>query len=361
MALPNVTGFPGPTSVYIPAFGGKQTAKLVVSYARDPKTFPVNKLTQRTPVDLMSGHWLQLRPEALARVFLDPNSVVWVDGQPRPRGKWNEQDFRAQAYQCVRRSYPDEIGWQTREQAVWDVQDTKLQGLAHFAMTQRTLAFYNLTLTANNHLTSHVKTATAWSGLNGFTGGFWSAGTTTNPIIKRSLANAANQVRMDTMNAVNYKDLTLVISPPAAIAMAASNEIHDFLARSQFALAQIRGDDENQNGEYGLPTRLYEMKLVVDGTLRTTSPRLQIPGTTLDQMDDNTALILAQPGDLSENVGQVTSAFSSVHLFVYKGEEMMVETMDWPWDKKTDLAVTETWDLRLVAPETSALVTNLFS
>lgn len=359
MPLPYLSAYPGPTNVYIPAFGGKQMAKLIISFAQNIRAYPVGKLATRTEVDLLSGHWLILNPEALARVFTDPNSYVWVDGQPRPMGKWNEQDFNTLSYQCVRRTQQDQIGWQTREQAVWDIQETKLQALAQQMMTLRTLAFYNLALNSSNHLASHVKTATAWSNIGG-TGGFWSAGTVTNPIIKRSLANAANFIRQDTNNAVNYKDLTVVISPPAAIAMSNSAEIHDYLARSQFALAQIKGE-ENQNGEYGLPPKLYDMKLVVDGTLKTSTPRLQIPGTFLDQMDDNTALILAAPGDLSSNVGQLNSAFSSIHMFVYKGEEMVVETWDEPWHHRTNLGVHETYDFRFASNRTAALVTNLFS
>lgn len=360
MALPFVTNLPGPYNVFIPAFQGKQSANLITSYARDPKKFAVNGLAQRTPTELLSGNWLQLRPEALARIFNDPNSVVWVDGQPRPKGTHNAQDFRAVPYVCVRRSLTDYVGWQTREQAVFPIQDTKLGALAHLMMTQRAYVFYTLTLNSANHLSSHVKTATQWSNIGG-TGGYWSAGTPQNPIIKRSLANMANQIRLDTMDATSYKDLTLVVSPPAAIAMANSEEIHYYLARSPYALAQLRGDKPNQNGEWGLPDKLYDMDLIVDGTLRTTSPRLTVPGTTTDIMNDNTALVLCPPGALKENIGQVNSAFSTVHMFVYRGEEMVVETQDWPWDKKTDLSVHETYAMSMVAPETAALATNLFS
>lgn len=360
MALPFVTNDPGPLNVYIQGFGGKQQVNLITSFARDPKKFAVNKLPQRTPVDYLAGNYMQLRPEAIARIFTNPNSVIWVDGQPFPSGTHNAQDFRAMPYQCQRRALPDYVGWQTREQAVWPIQETKLSTLAHLLMTYRAQTFYDLTLTAGNHLATHVATATAWSNIGG-TGGFWSAGTPQNPIIKRSLANMANQIRMDTMNTVSYKDLTLVISPPAAIAMANSEEIHYYLARSPYALAQIRGDKESQNGEWGLPDKLYDMDLVVDGTLRTTSPRMQVPGTTLDILDDNTALILATPGALSQNIGQVTSAFSSVHMFVYRGEEMVVKTQDDQWSQTTKLGIYETYDMRIVSPETAALATNLFA
>src|SRR5277367_4744396 len=111
------TAFPGPLNVFIPAFDGKATANLIVSYARNPKKFLVGKLAQRTPVNYLSGYWLTLRPEVLARVLTDPNESVWQDGSPAPTGSFNQQDFRATQYNCIRRARPAYIGWQTRDQA----------------------------------------------------------------------------------------------------------------------------------------------------------------------------------------------------------------------------------------------------
>lgn len=322
MALPNTTAFPGPSNVYIPTFGGtKANAKLIVSYARDPKKFAVNGLTTRTPTDTLSGYWLALRPEALARIYQDPNNYIWVDGQPFPTGNHNAQDFKSVGYQCYRRAMPDYLGEQTKEQAVWAIEETKLDALGHMMMTLRAKVYYTLMLNPINHLTSHVNTATQWSSLNGATGGGWQQGTPQNPIIMRTLKNMANQIRMDTMATVTYKDLTLVIDPTAAILMSASEEIHYYLARSQYALAQIKGE-ENQNGEWGLPPKLYDMNLIVDPTLQTISGRLVVPGTTADIMDYNTALVVAAPGALKENIGQVNSGFSTTHMFVYKGQEL---------------------------------------
>lgn len=359
LTLPMTTALPGPRNVFIPAFGGKQQADLITSFARDPKRFAVNKLPQRTPVNYLSGNWLQLRPEALARIYQDPNSVIWVDGQPAPSGNHNSQDFRAVPYNCERRAQPDYVGWQTREQAVFPIQDTKLTALGHLMMTQRTQAFYNVALNPANHLATHVMTATQWSNIGG-TGGLWSAGTIANPIIKRSLANIANQIRMDTMNTVSYKDLTLVVTPPAAIAMANSQEIHNYLAQSPYALSQLRGDVENQNGEWGLPPKLYEMELVIDGTLKTISPRMQVPGTTADILTDTTALVLVTPGAIKDNMTQVASRFSSFHMFVYRGQEMVVKSQDFPWDELTKLLVYETYGFSAVSPETCALATSIY-
>jgi hypothetical protein len=351
------TALPGPTNVFQPSFNGKQSANLIVSYARDPKKFAVNGLTQRTPVNTLSGLYMQLRPESLSKIFTNPNAILWVDGQPFPSGNMNPQDFRAVQYTCLRKGFEEYLGWQTREQAVWPIQETKLQALGHIMMTYRAKTFYDLVLTPGNHLTGHVDTATNWSAPSG---GFWSAGTATNPIVKRGLLNMANRIRRDTLNTVSYKDLTLVISPNVAIAISGSQEIHNYLAQSPFALAQIRGN-ESQNGEWGLPDQLYNMNLIVDGTLQTTSARMVVPGTYQNIMDDNSAVVLAAPGALKSNIGQVNSAFSSVHMFVYRGEEMVVRTEDEKWNMRTKLGIHETYDMRIVAPETCALATNVLS
>lgn len=360
MALPYSTNFPGPLNVYIPAFQGKQTANLIVSFARDPKKFAVNKMTQRTPTSTLAGNFMKLQPEMLARYISQPNAAIWVDGQPSPTGTHNQQDFRAIPYICQRIADTAYIGWQTRDQAVWDIQDTQLSALGHLMMTRRAAAFYALTMNTSNHIASHVKTANQWSAING-TGGFWSAGTSSNPIIDRSLKNVADAIRKSTMDATSYLDLSLVVTPTAAIGMSTSPEIHDYVARSQFAQAQVRGDAPNFNYQWGLPEKLYGFNLIVDGTLKTTTPRLTVPGTATDILSDNAALVIAMPGDLSANVGQLSSQFSSVHMFVYNGEEMMVETQDEPWNKRTNMRVSETYGMVFASNETAGIITNLFS
>lgn len=359
--FPNTTAMPGPYDVYIPNLNdGKATARLIVSYARDPKRFAVNRLVTRTPTQNLSGFWLVLRPESLARIYQYANNYIWVDGQPFPTGNHNAQDFRSVAFQCYRIAMPDYLGEQTREQAVWPIEDTKIEALGHMMMTLRASVFYNLMLNPVNHLASHVMTSTQWSSLNGQVGGGWGQGTESNPIIKRSVLNLSNQIRKDSLATVNYKDLAVVIDPDAAIIAGSSAEMHSYLARSMFAEAQLRGDKDSQNGEWSMPSRLYGLELIVDPTLQTLTSRMVVPGTYSDIMNYNTALILALPGALGSNVGQVNSGFSSCHQFVYRGEEMVVKSKYNDWDMVTKLGVYETYGLSIVAPETTGLITSLF-
>jgi len=361
--LPNTTGFPGPYDVYIPQLGnGKQQANLIVSYARDPKKFWVAGACTVTPRNELSGMWLQLRPEALARVYQDPNAYIWVDGQPFPTGNYNTQDFRAVPFQCLRRAMPDYLGQQTQEQAVWPIEATKIDALGHIMMTLRAVVFYNLMLNPANYLSTHVATATQWSSLNGATGGGWQQGTETNPIIARTLRNIANQIRKDTLATVNINNLTCVIDPDAAIIAGSSAEVYSYLARSRFAGPHLRGDDESLSGDpsWGMPPMIGGMKVEVDPTLQTISPRLQVPGTYADVMNYNTAIVMAKPGQINANVGQVNSGFSSVHMFVYRGQEMVVKSKSDDWNQLTKFGCYETYGMSIVAPETTGLATSLF-
>lgn len=364
MALPFTTSFPGPGNVYVPTVGGKVTqANLIISYARDPKKFAVNKLAMRTPTSTLSGLFPKLTPDALARIVRNRNAAQWADGQERPKGTHNQQDFKFIPYTCNRIADSNYVGTQTSQQAAWDIDATQTQLLAHLMMTRRADSFYSVALDTTNHIASHVVTAAVASAFNGATGGFWSAGTVTNKIVQRSLMYMANQIRLSTLDAVGYRDLSIVIPPEVAITLGTSAEITDQFARSQFALAATRLDSEEQNSEWGIPPRLYGMKVVIDGTLKTTSPRLSEPGTFVDIMGStyNTALIMAQPGDLPGNVGQVNSSFSSVHMFVYNGEEMVTETKADTWNKRLEISIHETYSFLMVAPETAGLITNLFS
>jgi len=360
MAFPNTTAFPGQYDVYIPNFGAKDRANLIISYARDPKKFAVNGLATRTPTQTENGNFLFLRPEALARVGQDPNYYLWQDGQNFPTGNYNAQDYRAVPYQCVRRATPDYLGDLTKEQAVWPIEETKIDSLAHIMMTLRAVVYYTLMLNPVNHLTTHVKTATQWSSLYGQTGGGWNQGTPENPIIQRTIRNVADVIRQDTLAAVDYHQLTLVISVPAAINMAASSEINWYLAQSRFALDQTKGDNKSQNGNWGLPDKLYGMNLIVDPTVRTTSARLVVPGTFTDVMEYNTALFVAAPGSLGDNTGQVNSGFSSTHMFVYRGKEMVVKQKYMDYDEYTKYGIYEHYAMQMVAPETCGLATSLF-
>ena len=123
------------------------------------------------------------------------------------------------------------------------------------------------------------------------------------------------------------KDLSVVFNVTTAQAMASSTEIQDYLKQSPVALQQVRGDVENQNGIWGLPTILYTLNLVVEDAVRVSINKnpandlTVLPGFV---MPDGIAYMLARQGKLEGLAG--SRSYSTVQCFFYR-DEMTAETM----------------------------------
>lgn len=352
MAVTFGYAYPSGTNPFVPRFDAKGSGKLIVSYSRNPKDFAVNKLVTITPRTELSGYYARFDPSVLSRVN-DLNSTVWADGQPAPTGDQNKQRFAFVPYAMQRRAEPFYVGYQERDQAVWDVDAQGQDVLGQRMMSWRALEFYQLIQNANNYLASNTSTATALSG------GLWSAATGSNPYIKIGLRKIVNQIVKITNAAVSRKDLTLLLSPDVAGALAETQEIREYLARSVFALKEIRGNEPDQNENWGLPDRLYGINVVVDPTIQNAAFRDQDPSYNF-MTGANEAIILCRPGDLV-NTGQFATAFSSVHMFSYTKEEMLMETFDEFWNKRVRHMVTDTRAFQVVSPETLYRVTSVLS
>lgn len=352
MAVTFGYSYPSGTNPFVPRFDAKGSGRLIVSYSRNPKDFAVNKLVTITPRTEMSGYYARFDPSVLARIG-DLNSTVWADGQPAPTGDQNKQRFTFVPYAMQRRAEPFYIGYQERDQAVWDTDAQAQDVLGQRMMGQRALEFYNLVTNTANYLSTNTNTATALSN------GLWSAATGSNPYIKITLRKIVNQIVQITNAAVSRKDLTLLLSPDVAGAMAETQEIREYLARSVFALSELKGGDKEQNDNWGLPPKLYDINVVVDPTINNTAFRDANPSYSF-MAPSNSAIILCRPGDLV-NTGQFATAYSSVHMFSYTKEEMLLETFDEFWNKRIRHMSVDTRSFQVVSPETLYLVTNVLS
>jgi hypothetical protein len=345
--------YPGAQGGYIPQFLGGETANLIVSYSRDVKKFAVNRLATVTPVDKMTGYFPRLNPEAMARIYNDPDEAVWPDGQSRPTGPQNKQDYSIVQYSTIRRGETYPLGYQERDQAQLPLRAAGLDVLAFRAMTRRAVAFYQKSLSTSYYLSTHQSSvATITGGSNK-----WSDATGTNPYIFQSLNYAATVINKATLGSVKMSDLTLVLTPQAAWKTAATQEVREYLARSQFALDQIRGDKPGQNANWGLPDKLYGMTVEVDETMQNTGNRLAAASNAYVG-PDTSAVIMLPPG--KSPAGQVSSSFSSWHFFVYQKEEMKTESFDDPQNARELLALTDNFGVSAVAPEASYLLTLTF-
>lgn len=351
--------YPGPTNVYIPTNDLSQN--LLVQFGRNVKDFPVNRLLKLIPVSKETGYYRYFNPLDQARID-GPISTgiaqqyVWAPGKPRPLAQTASQSFENRLFATLRRSYPESIELRTKQQADWDIVKTTTEALARLAMTDRALEAAALISASASYTASHVATATADGG------GFWSAGTETNPIIKKTLNAQSLRILRDSSGNVNIGNLTLVINPTTAAAMAASQEVHSLFVRSQYAakLLETGGGASGTNALlYGLPETLYGVKVVVEDTVYVPFNRGNASEAVNFVFPDNTAALISVEKEFVGTEG--AQAYSTFALFVYKEDDMKVEAFTDDVHRNVQLFVTDNRQVLNIAPTTGGLITNVLS
>jgi hypothetical protein len=343
-------GYPSGFNTFVPSFDA--SGQLVVQFSRNPKDFPLNQYITLTPVKKSVGYYLKITAEQAARVINSATlgDFVWSDGNDAPTGEWGTESFQFTPFNTTRYAFPFRLGYKAVDQADWKILASHGAIAAQDAMTARTVRVVTLLLTTGTWDASHVASATTQGG------GFWSAGTTSTPYIKKTLNKCAQTIQLDTLASVKVKDLKVVISPVVASAMASSGEIQDYLKNSPFALAQVRGDVPSQNGLWGLPDTLYGYGVCVEDAVQVSS-RKGATRVASYVMDPNKAVMVARPGQLTGHAGG--PSFSTVHVMSY--EEMTVEQRDDPDNRRIAARVVEDYDVQPVAPAAGFLITNILS
>jgi hypothetical protein len=244
----------------------------------------------------------------------------------------------------LRKAYGARFGKMSSDQAAWDMVSQYSEIKAQQAMTARTQMVVTAATTTGNYASTNTSSTTTAGG------GQWSAATTANLFIKKSLDYAAKAILKATGGVVKQKDLKLVVNPNLAAAMAESQELADYIKGSPDALRYVRGDvsDGDQKGQlFGLPSTYAGFEIIVEDAVKVTSKK----GATLANsfvLADATPFIAARPGGL---VGKYQApSFSTLSLFVYEGDDLTVETMVDNNNRHTTVSVVDNRFAAVTAP-----------
>jgi hypothetical protein len=337
------------TGTFIPDHNA--TGGMIVGFSRNTKDFVINRIIEIRPVKKSVGVYLTWKSEQAARrPFTDAADRVWADGADRPTGIGNLEEFEYAYYKTERYAYAFTLGQKAVEQADWAIQPAHTGVVSQQCMTDRSiLAMSALDGATWNDNTSAVGTIT------GSTSNNWFTGTPQDPYIKQSLMAGALQIHKATLGTVKPKDLILVIPPSVAEKMSRSEEVHTYLKESPFAMAQIRGDSQSNNGQWGLPDTLYGFKIEVEDTVKITAKKgaTANPGYTAPT---DTAFLISRPGELVGVEGGPT--FSTLTMFAY--EEMTVETMQDANNRRVQGSVVTDYAMVLTSPKSGYKFTGVF-
>lgn len=341
---------PGGNNTFVPSH--EASGKLVVDYARNPKKFAVNQYTQVKQIDKSAAYYLKADFDEGGRV-LDDESLdsLWTDGDNAPGGRDGTSGHEYLPILTARRVFPFTLGDKAVKQATWDIVAQHAARQAQKAMTVRTMLAIRPVLTTGNHISGHVIDVSAVSGNTGT----WAASTSNRQDIKRTLNTARDRIIQDSLGAIEVDDLVLVINPTLARQLAECQELVEYIKSSPFALAEIKGElqGSNQNVNFGLPSSLYGVKLIVEKTVRVTSRKRATKATSY-VLPTATPFMTVRPGSLEAPFGGPN--FSGVTGFFY--EEMTTETKNDRDNRRTSGRVVEDYQYVLTAPEGAVMFQN---
>jgi hypothetical protein len=329
-------GIGGGLNTFVPTFSAA-TGQIQIEFTRAANRFPITQYAQIVPVQQMSGYYLRIDEEETARV-VNTQDLQWPLGEDRPTGINNDIEWTQ--FTCQRFQSSFHIPQETARQAQWDVVASHARIAAQKMMTLRSLRMATQLTTAGNYT----------SGLNYFADASTLTGSTNITSadgVQIVIQNAIERIVQNTVGAVSAKDIILVINPITARIMAATAGVTDYVKNYPAAFSFLKGDDTF--AAYGLPQSLFGLGgVVVDDTVRVTTRKGSgSPARSFLYGDSNAPamVFVSRPGGLVGNEGP---SFSSATIFAY--EDMSVETLEDPWNRRVRGSVTDNSATVLTAP-----------
>lgn len=342
--MTNAIVFSG-SSTYVPSL--EASGGLIVNFSRNPSKFALNNYIGIRKVERDVGLYTYIDPDESARV-INIQDHVWNDGNDAPaQGKAETSEFTFKQYNTTRYAYPVTLGYKTVSQASWDLIAQHAAVMAAKAMTARTIRVLNAL--ANASWGSNTDTATNVGG------GLWGSATTTNLYIQKSIQSMVQTVHKGTNGVVGIDDLQLVINPAVAQVMSQTDEIHQYMKSSPFALPVLEG--RQFSAMWGIPMYYAGVKIVVEDTVKVTSRKTATRSASY-ALDSNTAYLIGRPEGLNSGNG-VGPTFNTVTLFAFT--EFEVEARDDPNNRRHEMRVVEDTAEVVTAPISGYYLTHVTS
>lgn len=360
---------PSQYNVFIPTHDA--TGDMVVGYSRNIKDWAWNRYGEIRPVTKSKGYFLRWKSEQAARVRNDDGrDWVWTEGADRPTGQDNLESFEFEGFTTVRFAPGFTLGRKSAQQAGWALQEAQTQAIGQQQMTLRVRKTFKALslLTTNNKWEGNEANVDGSAGvLNGNSailgnGNNWSNGTVANPYVKISLQFAVNKIIQATLGTIGEEDLVLVFSPDSAYAISQAQEIQSMLSNSIYALPNIEGGIRNQNANYGLPPRLYNIRVEVEKTVVITSRKGATTTTRAYAIPKGDAYLLTrregdhvrdnerEDGDGKErNKENYFPVYSTIAGFFF--EEFTIEAQDDPWNRRIQGSCVSDYDIQITSPK----------
>lgn len=363
---------PSSTNTFIPSW---EATSQLVSFVRDPKRFKINEYIAFRNALKPVGKYVAFESEHAIRVPTK-EQFAWPDGAPRPDGFNNLMGFEYREYSCERMDVPFTLGNRTRANCPWDITAVQSTVVMSQYMTLLSWDILSFLQTTSNWVLAngveHFDTATDLGG------GKWDAGSPANPYMQKGLYAAFQFIKDNTNSLISKEQCRLILGVEAARKIRTSQEVLDYIKQSPFAMQQVRGEIAGRNTDFDLPDKLFGFEVVVEDGQRVSTLKNAAGTFTRGYIKDpDTALLLSKvealPGDFVSDAGSIPN-FSTFQVFNYIGEggktgdgretggmPFTVETFEDPRNRRLDGHVVGDWGLKMVAPESGYLITDILT
>lgn len=351
-------GIGGGLNTFVPTFSAA-TGQIQIEFTRSVNRFPITQYAQIVPVQQMSGYYLRIDEEETARV-VNTQDLQWPLGEDRPTGI--NSDFEFNQFTCQRFQTSFSIPQETARQAQWDVTASHARIAAAKMMTHRAYRAATTLTTSGNYSSA----PSSYSASNGV--GYYSnvsylindnvigTGPATDAV-QVLFRTAMEKIVQATNAVVGPQDIIAVMNPTTARLLASTDGVRDYIKNTPHALNFLKGDVTFS--AYGLPSNLFGVgNIVIDDTVRVSNRKGSTKATSFFYGTETAPGIafISRPGGLVGNEGP---SFSSLTTFAY--EDMTVETMEDPWNRRVRGSVTDNSAIVMTAPLASLYVADLTS
>ncbi|HEV3447850.1 MAG TPA: hypothetical protein VG099_24650 [Gemmataceae bacterium] len=326
----------GPFSGYQP-----QTTLEVVAWIMKESEFSFNKYIQYIPAPAKSAFYTVVEQDAPVRQY-DDAMLGWADGASRKQmGADNKVAVQEVPFRTFRRNRSWTLGWQTIEQTekfgTFKIKVIHIDTTISQMMVNRAVRIVALIETVANYPAANVRDVNT---LNGGAGK-WSMGSDDpaspnyNAIFKTLLAGS-QYLALQTNNKVRPRDLKVVLSPGAAIKIAATSELTNYCRQGQYSKDILEKGLDPQWEQWGLPSRYKTFEFCVEDTPRvsqqaqSTATGAQATANRAFIKADTSAALITRKGGITAEYGGTN--LSSLQLYHF-GPLMKIAAFDDPEDE----------------------------
>lgn len=373
---------PGYPNVFIPGYMGDREAhaRMLVGWALNEDTIAMNKYITVVGTDVARAYYPVFNSSDFVRLKNRTGEErKWADSAERPTAmqgvRFVNREFNLERY--GESAFVGELAEEYSQ--IGSLVTLNQETLASRALAWRSTIVAAVLTDPTRYFTTTVPAAndtyfTTWTTMKaalegvgkpypaGYFGANIYAGTMTSPVFKKFVGQAVRMILRRTNGRVRLKDLAIVANPNSWAKLAATEEIHTYLAQQSGSLDVLKGESpEFDDTAFGIPNPLYGMKVISEGTAVVIGAPVDSPtdadyGNQAYTLADDFFAIVSRPGSVTGMKG--STGFSSIVLFQNKSRALKPTTFLDQRSERIEVAMEDMFTLELVAPDATMAVGN---